>query len=103
MAVLRILREGFWREALALLTLALVLGAFVVGGIARGVYAAFEGAVEGIVGAPGEFDLVVHLRRDAGERGVEALLSRLDELAPGSRRRMGPEIAGRLNVLVQIP
>src|SRR5690606_18395615 len=64
LGVLALFREGFWRDALALVVVAVFLGGLAVGAIGRGVEAYLTRAVSGLVGAPGEFDAVVHVRQD---------------------------------------
>src|SRR5690606_21307710 len=65
--VLALFREGFWRDALALVIVAVVLGGLAVGAIGRGVEACLPRPVSGVVGALREFDAVVHVREDTGD------------------------------------
>lgn len=101
--MLALLREGFWRDALALVVIAVVLGGLAVGGVARGVEAYLTRAVSGLVGAPGEYDAIVHVRQDAGEEALRLLSDRLAQSHPGFLHRQGPDLAGYLNVLIRLP
>ena len=101
--MLALFREGFWRDVLALVVAAVFLAGLAAGGVARGVEAYFTQAVSGLVGAPGEFDAIVHLRRDAGAEGLRLLGERLTTKYPGYVQKKGPELAGYLNVLVRLP
>lgn len=101
--MLGLMREGFWRDALALFVLAALLGGGAVsaGGGALARY--FEGAVTDLLGAPGSYQILVHLRADTGEAGIEALRERLAKIAPGARVHAGPTVAGRNNLFVGVP
>lgn len=101
--MLALFREGFWKDALALVIAAVVAGAFAAGGTARGIEAYFTRAVAGLVGAPGEYDAIVHLKQEAGAEALQALADRLDVRYPGYFLKEGPELAGYFNVLVRLP
>lgn len=101
--MLALFREGFWRDALALVVAAVVAGAFAAGGLARGVEAYFTQAVTGLVGAPGEYDAIVHLKHEAGAEALDALADRMQARFPGSILKEGPELAGYVNVLIRLP
>ncbi len=101
--MLALFREGFWRDALALVIVAVVLGGLAVGAIGRGVEAYLTRAVSGLVGAPGEFDAVVHVRQDTGDQALRLLGERLAQSHPGFVYRRGPDLAGYRNVLIRFP
>ena len=95
--------EGFWRDALALVVAAVIVSGLAAGGVARGVEAYFTRAVSGLVGAPGEYDAIVHLKQEAGAEGLRLLDERLTAKYPGATVKSGPELAGYLNVLIRLP
>src|SRR5690606_40006666 len=103
LGVLALFREGFWRDALALVIVAVVLGGLAVGAIGRGVEAYLTRAVSGLVGAPGEFDAVVHVRQDTGEQALRLLGERLAQSYPGFVYRPGPVLAGYRNEFIRFP
>jgi len=101
--VLAFFRSGLWRDLLALLLLTVVLAGLLAGGAGRIVEAYFSQAVAGLVGAPGEYDAIVHLKREAGEEALRALDERLASEYPGYARKEAPTVAGHRNILIGLP
>lgn len=97
--MLQLLREGYWRDLLALFLVTALLGAAVVAGAGRATAAYLEGALETVVGAPGEFDLIVHVRRESEREAVAALGDLLASIDPDHTLREGPVVAGRAHLL----
>lgn len=98
-----LLGSGLWRDLLALFISAVLLGGMLAGGASRLVEAYFSRAVTGLVGAPGEYDAIVHLKQEAGEAALRALDERLASLYPGYTWKEAPTLAGRLNVVIGLP
>ncbi len=101
--MLGLARGGFGRDLVALFLVTVLVGGGIVGGLTRAVEGHFEGAVTRLIGTPGEYDILVHLRSDVGDDGINALADRFEHIAPGFRLKVGPTLAGRMNLFVGIP
>lgn len=98
-----LVRWGLWRDVLALWVAAVLLGGALAGGSSRAVHAFFSRAVTGLVGAPGEYDAIVHLKREADEGALRALKERLESEYPGYTLKEAPAVAGHRNFLIGLP
>lgn len=101
--MLGLVRGGYGRDLFALFLLTVLLGGALVGGLTRGVDRHFEGAVSELIGTPGEYDILIHLRADVGTEGIDALAARFETIAPGFSLKVGPTLAGRMNLFVGVP
>lgn len=98
-----LVRKGYGIDLLAFVLVSALLGGVLVGGVGRAVERHFHGAVDRLIGAPGEYDVLVHLQEDVGVNGINALSAQIETLAPGFTLRVGPTLAGRINVFLGFP
>lgn len=101
--MLALSKWGLGRDVVALLISAVVLAGLLAGGAGRVVEMYFSRAVTGLVGAPGEYDAIVHLKQEAGEAALRALEERLAEMYPGYSSKEAPPVAGHFNVVIGLP
>lgn len=101
--MLQLLREGYWRDLAALFLVTALCGSLVTFGAGRLVAAYFEGALEALVGSPGEFDFIVHVRRDSEAEAHRALQDLLASISRGYTLKAGPAIAGQVHLLAGLP
>lgn len=101
--MLQLLREGYWRDLAALFLVTAVCGSLAVAGAGRTVAAYFEGALEAVVGSPGEFDFIVHVQREREEEALGALQAFLASISPDYTLKIGPAISGRVHLLAGVP
>lgn len=96
-------RDGFYQDLLILLILTVVTGTAFSQGIAWAIDAYFGDTLDGVIGAYGEYDLILHIREEA----KEAALSELERIGrqhfPGFKLNQTLTIAGQANFFFGLP
>ena len=99
----RMWRVGFRKDFIVLILVTVLLGSALASSMAALMDRTFSGAVRGLIGDFGEFDVIVHVREEARSAAGQALQRLLREKLPGARSKDGVVLAGKANLLVSIP
>lgn len=95
--------DGFGKDWLVLIIASILLGTILSAGIARAVDSYFGDTIDGLVGEYGEYDLILHLREEAKDAGIQALADLIEKELPGAYFKESLSIGGKANVLVALP
>lgn len=98
-----LLLEGFGRQIVVFLLVTIALGGAGASLLSFGIERYFHSAVSSIAGAPGDYDLIIHLRQDGGDEALRVLYDRLRHYAPDITWRRTTDLGGYVNVLVALP
>ncbi len=102
-AMMALFRDGFGKDWLVLVIASVLVGTILSAGVAQAVDAYFGDTIDGLVGEYGEYDLIVHLREEAKDAGIQALAELIEKELPGAYFKESLSIGGKANVLVAIP
>lgn len=101
--MIRILRSGFGKDFAILLLITILLGSALASTIAALTDRAFAGAVSGLIGDYGEYDVIIHIREETRQAAMEALRPLLQQRLPKARIKEGVTLAGKANILLAVP
>lgn len=101
--MIRILRAGFGRDFIILLLVTILLGSALASTLATLTDHAFAGAVRGLIGDFGEYDVIIHIREEARPAATKALRPLLRQRLPKARIKEGITLAGKANLLLSVP
>jgi hypothetical protein len=96
--MMALFRDGFGKDWLILIFVSILVGTILSAGVARAVDAYFGDTIDGLIGEYGEYDLILHLREEAKDAGLEALKELIEKDLPGATIKEGVSIAGKANI-----
>lgn len=101
--MMALFRDGFGRDWLVLIFVSILVGTILSAGVARAVDAYFGDTIDGLIGEYGEYDLILHLREEAKDAGIQALQELIEKELPGATIKEGVSIAGKANIFLALP
>ena len=101
--MMALFRDGFGKDWLILIFVSILVGTILSAGVARAVDAYFGDTIDGLIGEYGEYDLILHLREEAKDAGLEALKELIEKDLPGATIKEGVSIAGKANIFLSLP
>ncbi|HHV93751.1 MAG TPA: hypothetical protein GXX47_04335 [Firmicutes bacterium] len=101
--MMALFRDGFWKDWLILILASILVGTVLSAGVARAVDSYFGDTIDGLIGEYGEYDLILHLREEAREAGIQALEELIAKELPGAVYKEGVTIAGKANIFISLP
>ncbi len=101
--MMALFRDGFFKDWLVLIIAGVLVGTVLSAGVARAVDAYFGDTIDGLIGEYGEYDLILHLREEAKDAGIQALEALIEKELPGAHYQEAISIAGKANILLSLP
>ena len=101
--MMALFRDGFVKDWLILILASILVGTLLSAGVARAVDSYFGDTIDGLIGEYGEYDLILHLREEAREAGIQALEELIAKELPGTVYKEGVTIAGKANIFISLP
>lgn len=101
--MLELIREGFIWDLLVVITLTVLLGASVAGGVAYAVNAYLAQQVTGVLGDLGEYDLILHVREESYDAAKIEIQKVISSHFRGAKVKEGPVVLGKSNFFVALP
>ncbi|NMB46997.1 MAG: hypothetical protein GX998_11395 [Firmicutes bacterium] len=101
--MMALFRDGFGKDWLVLIFVSILVGTILSAGVARAVDAYFGDTIDGLIGEYGEYDLILHLREEAKDAGMQALEGLIEKELPGAKIKESVSIAGKANIFLALP
>ena len=101
--MMALFRDGFGKDWLVLISVSILVGTILSAGVAYAVDAYFGDTIDGLIGEYGEYDLILHLREEAKDAGIQALKELIEKDLPGARFKESVSIAGKANIFLDLP
>ncbi|NLK08368.1 MAG: hypothetical protein GX316_06665 [Firmicutes bacterium] len=95
--------DGFGKDWLVLVIASILVGAVLSAGVAYAVDSYFGDTIDGLVGEFGEYDLILHLREETKDAGIQALVDLIEKDLPGASFKESLSIGGKANILMSLP
>ena len=103
LALLLLLREGFWKDLALLIATSVVIGALLSGAAAGVSDRYFGSTIDGILGQFGKYDLIVHVREEFKDQAAREISRVVQTNYPGAVVTQSVSVAGRSNFLIGLP
>ncbi len=98
-----IFTDGFIKDLVVLILITILIGSALCGALAAAADAYFGDTVNGLIGDVGEYDLILHIRKDMKDTVAAELQKYLDARFNGGTFKEGPTVAGKSNFFITLP
>lgn len=96
-------RDGFARDYALIILLTILLGSATAFSVSHLIGNGFSGAVTGLLGEHGEFDVIVHVQQEYVDPAATEIHSIVKAKLPHARVKQGLTVAGKANFFIDLP
>lgn len=101
--MLTVFSDGFAKDLLSIFIVTILVGSLLAAGGAWAVDTYFGDTAAGLVGELGQYDAVIHIRKEAKEAAIPEFKRIIEESLPGAKWKEGITIAGKTNLFLGLP
>lgn len=98
-----IVKNSFTRDLAVLLLVSIFIGSVLASTLSLAANSYFSGALSGLVGDYGEYDLIIQVREEMKDDAITQVNKIIGEVFPGAKFKEGPTVTGKTNLFIALP
>ncbi len=98
-----LVKNSFTRDLAVLLLVSIFVGSVLASTLSLAANSYFSGALSGLVGEYGEYDLIIQVREEMKDDATTQINKIMNEVFPGAKFKEGPTVTGKTNLFIALP